>query len=243
MIGLATIASAPTGLAVIGLALIASATTGLAMIGLALIAFGLGSLPFALWVGRLAAGVDVRRHGSGNLGATNVLRVLGPVWGVTTLVLDMAKGWAAVALVPPLVGLPGVGEGALWPILGCVAAVLGHMFTPLAGFRGGKGVATSLGGFLGLAPVAALAGVAVFVITVAATRYVSLGSLLMAVAFPLAALWVGPAAPLRTGVVGLGAVLVVLVAWRHRENWARIRAGTESRFRWRGSSDERQDRS
>ncbi len=198
-----------------------------------LVAFLLGSLPFALWVGRAARGIDVRRYGSGNLGATNVLRVLGPGWGVLTLALDVAKGWAAVALAPGWVDLPAAAGGGAWPLAGCAAAALGHMFTPLAGFRGGKGVAVTLGGFVGLAPLAALAGAAGFVLTVAACRYVSLGSLVLAAMLPIGtALW-GPPPPVRWAVVGLGVVLALFIAWRHRANWARIASGTESRFRWR----------
>ena len=198
-----------------------------------LVAFLLGSLPFALWVGRAARGIDVRHHGSGNLGATNVLRVLGPGWGLLTLGLDIGKGWAAVALAPGWVDLPAAAAGGAWPLAGCAAAVLGHMFTPLARFRGGKGVAVTLGGFIGLAPLAALAGAVGFVVTVAACRYVSLGSLVMALILPAAAALVGPPPPVRWAVVGLGVVLALLVAWRHRANWGRIANGTESRFRWR----------
>jgi acyl phosphate:glycerol-3-phosphate acyltransferase len=215
-------------------AVAAGAPVGLPAVALyLLVAFLLGALPFALWVGRLARGIDVREHGSGNMGATNVLRVLGPGWGVATLVLDVAKGWTAVALAPRCLGLPAVSAGGAWPLAGCVAAVLGHMFTPLAGFRGGKGVAAALGGFIALAPLAALIGVAGFVATVALSRFVSLGSLVMAIAFPLAAVWLGPPAPLRWAVVALGAALAALVTWRHRANWARIANGTESHFRWR----------
>jgi glycerol-3-phosphate acyltransferase PlsY len=198
-----------------------------------LVAYLLGSLPFALWAGRAARGIDLRQHGSGNLGATNVLRLLGPGWGAATLLLDVGKGFTATALLPGWFGLGTVGEGSAWPLAGCAAAVVGHTVSPLAGFRGGKGVATTLGGFLALAPLAALLGLGGFVLTVAFSRYVSLGSLVMAIAFPLAALRVGPPPPLRAAVVALGVALAVLVAWRHRANWARIAAGTESRFRWR----------
>ena len=130
-------------------------------------------------------------------------------------------------------GLGTVADGSLWPLAGCVSAVVGHMFTPLAGFRGGKGVATSLGGFIALSPIAALAGIAGFVLTLSLARYISVSSMVMALALPVAALLWGPPAPLRFGVVALGVVLAALVAWRHRANWARISAGTESRFRWR----------
>lgn len=198
-----------------------------------LLAFACGALPFALWVGRLVRDIDVRRYGSGNLGATNVLRILGPGWGLLTLVLDMGKGWIAVALFPTWVGLAGVSDGALWPVYGAVAAVVGHCVTPFAGFRGGKGVATSLGAFIGLAPLAALLGIVGFVVTVWISRFVSLGSMIMALIFPSAALLWGPPPPLRRYVIGLGIVLALLVAWRHRANWRRIAAGEEARFRWR----------
>lgn len=197
------------------------------------IAFACGALPFALWIGRRVRGIDLRDHGSGNLGATNVLRNLGPGWGLLTLLLDMGKGWIAVASLPAWMGLSGVAEGALWPVLGAVAAVLGHCLTPLAGFRGGKGVATSLGAFIGLAPFAALLGIVGFVLTVWISRFVSLGSMVMSLIFPLAAILWGPPAPLGRYVIGVGILLALLVAWRHRANWGRIAKGSESRFQWR----------
>ncbi len=200
---------------------------------LALLGFALGSLPFGLWIGKAARGLDVRDHGSGNLGATNVLRTLGPGWGLLTLALDIAKGWAAVAVAPGWLGMDAVGTGSLGPLVGAVAAVLGHMVTPLAGFHGGKGVATSLGAFLALSPVAALLGMAGFILTVTWRRYVSMASMIMAIVFPLAATFWGPPRPLRLGVIAVGCLLAGLVAWRHRANWKRIAAGTEPRFRWR----------
>lgn len=200
---------------------------------LLVIAFFLGALPFALWIGRLVRGIDIREHGSGNLGATNVLRLLGPGWGLLTLLLDVGKGWVAVALAPGWVGLGSVAEGSAWPLLGAFAAVLGHILTPLGGFRGGKGVATSLGVFMGLALPAALLGILGFIVTVWISGYVSLGSMILALIFPAAAALLGPPAPLRILVVGMGVLLAVLLAWRHRNNWSRIAAGTEGRFHWR----------
>ncbi|MCK4304285.1 MAG: glycerol-3-phosphate acyltransferase [Candidatus Eisenbacteria sp.] len=202
-------------------------------IALVLISFCLGALPFGLWIGRLGARIDIRQHGSGNLGATNVLRLLGPRLGITTLVLDVGKGWLAVALAPAWAGLGCVADGSPWPLLGGVAAVAGHILTPLAGFRGGKGVATSLGIFLALAPAAALLGVLGFVVCVWICRYVSVGSMTLAVIFPIATAFLGPPAPLRTYVVALGILLAGVLAWRHRINWARIAAGKETRFQWR----------
>jgi glycerol-3-phosphate acyltransferase PlsY len=181
-------------------------------------AFLLGSLPFGLWIGWIVARRDIRRAGSGNLGATNVLRVLGARWGLLTLALDVGKGWAAVAVLPGLAGLAGVASGGVWP---------------LAGFRGGKGVATSLGAFLALAPLAAGAGMAGFLVCLRFSGYVSLSSLTMAVIFPVVASVAGPPAPLHAYVVALGALLAVVIALRHRANWRRIGAGSEPRFRWR----------
>ena len=205
------------------------------LIVLVLGAYVTGSLPFALWVGRLR-GVDLRHHGSGNLGATNALRVLGPVWGLLTLLLDVGKGYVAVTVFPGLLGLGTVSGGSLWPLVAALASVLGHVFSPWLRFRGGKGVATTLGAFFALSPWAALAGVAAFVVTVWIWRYVSVGSQVLAVTFTVStALW-GPPWPLRGYVLGLGVLLCVLIAWRHRANWARVAAGTESRFTWRRSS-------
>lgn len=202
---------------------------------LVLAAYLAGSLPFALWMGRLR-GVDLRRHGSGNLGATNALRVLGPAWGLLTLLLDVGKGYLAVAVLPTLLGLGSAGGGSLWPLAAALAAVLGHIFSPWLRFRGGKGVATTLGAFFALSPWAALASVVAFILTVWIWRFVSVGSQVLAVTFTAATAAWGPPWPLRGYVLGLGVLLCLLIAWRHRANWARVAAGTESRFTWRGSS-------
>ncbi len=195
----------------------------------------IGSLTFALWIGKLVRGIDLRQHGSGNLGATNVLRMLGPLWGIITLLLDVGKGLAVVALLPGLLAIGSVSAGSPWIVIGAVGAVLGHMFTPFASFRGGKGVATSLGVFIALAPLAALSGVIGFVITVYICRWVSLGSMVLSILFPLVTCFSGPPAPLRYYVVVLGLILAVLVAVRHRANWSRIAAGKEARFQWKQS--------
>jgi glycerol-3-phosphate acyltransferase PlsY len=204
-----------------------------AVAGLLMGSFLLGALPFALWVGRLVRGTDIREFGSGNLGATNALRVLGPFWGILTLCLDVGKGWVAVALLPGILGLGTVAEGSPWPLTAAIAAVLGHSFSPLAAWRGGKGVATSLGAFLALAPLAAGLAVVGFIVAVWVSGFVSLGSLVLTLIFPVAALFWGPPPPLRALVVGVGLLLALLVALRHRPNWARIKGGTETRFRWR----------
>lgn len=193
-----------------------------------------GSLPFGLWVGRLFRGVDVRTLGSGNLGATNVYRSLGPGLGVLTLVLDALKGVAPVLLAPSLPGaasLPGGRE--LAPILAGLGAVAGHLWTFLAGFRGGKGVATTAGVLLALSPAAFAAFALVFVATVAITRYISLGSMLGSLAFAAALAWLPPGGFDRPRFV-FGALIAVLVIARHRENIARLVRGTERRFSFKG---------
>jgi len=194
-----------------------------------LAAFLLGSLPFGLWITRLVRGVDVREHGSGNIGATNVRRVAGTGWGIVALALDVAKGWVAVALLPGALGLAGAGAGGRWPVAGAVAATAGHVFSPWLGFRGGKGVATFIGAAGALCPPAAGIAIAAFVLALAAWRYVSLGSMIMVMVYPLAVLAV-LRTPLRTPAAIAGAVLAILIAWRHRANWKRLARGEESKL-------------
>jgi len=213
-------------------------------------AFLLGSIPFGLLIGRAVAGIDVRAHGSGNLGATNVLRVLGTRWGLLALLLDGGKGALAIALLPrvvralagagpvsgsPLLGpLPGDAIAAeevalIWTCAAWLAAVAGHVFSPWVGFRGGKGVATALGGALALDLPTGLLGIALFVVTVALTRFVSVASGLMVLAFPALLAWRRPLEPL-TPVVVSGAVVALLVLWRHQANWHRLVRGRENRL-------------
>ena len=176
-------------------------------------------IPFGYLIGR-AGGVDVRQHGSGNTGATNVFRTRGKTAGALTLVLDVAKGAA------PVVAAWTLFPGEPWvPAAAAFVAVVGHCFPVYLRFRGGKGVATALGGFLALQPAAAVGAVAVFVIVVSWSRLVALGSTLSAAAFPAIA-WAAGAPGLALGSLPTAAVIL----WRHRENLARIRAGTEDRL-------------
>jgi glycerol-3-phosphate acyltransferase PlsY len=184
-------------------------------------AYLLGSVPFAIVLVRLFRGVDVRTQGSGNAGATNVLRTAGRPLAVGTMVLDVGKGVAAVLLMRSLTADPR------WLGAAAVAAVLGHVFPLWFGFRGGKGVATAIGGFAVLAPWAVLAVVGAFVLVVAATRLVSLGSLTAACVLPLA-LRVLLHAP-DALVVAAAATSAVLVV-SHRANIRRLLAGTERRL-------------
>jgi glycerol-3-phosphate acyltransferase PlsY len=183
------------------------------------IGVAIGSIPLAWLVHRLASGRDLRREGSGNPGATNALRLDGPAWGAAVLLLDAGKGAAAVMAALRLAGEPAGVPAAL-------GAVFGHVFTPWLFGRGGKGVATAAGAFAIIAPAATAAAVGVFALVVAVTRFVSLGSTLGAVVLPIAVCLLGPG-----GQAALGAgTIALLIAWRHRGNFARMRAGTEPRL-------------
>ncbi|HEY1084053.1 MAG TPA: glycerol-3-phosphate 1-O-acyltransferase PlsY [Prosthecobacter sp.] len=190
-----------------------------------------GSLPFGYWAGKLK-GIDIRQHGSGNIGATNVIRVLGKGVGIPVFILDALKGWlpawfAGYTLAQQGAGLEIVSAGA---VIAGLAAVLGHMFTFWLGFKGGKGVATTAGVLLGIAPLAMLGGLAVWLLLFFTTRYVSLASMMagVGVVATMAAVMV------RQGqwdfvMLGFGVLIMVLVIVRHRSNISRILAGTESK--------------
>jgi acyl phosphate:glycerol-3-phosphate acyltransferase len=192
--------------------------------------FLMGSIPFG-WL--LALGVgrgDVRKAGSGNIGATNVLRVAGPAVAAWTLLLDAAKGAAAVALASAI----GHGSGISCQAA-CLGAVAGHVFSPWLAFRGGKGAATGAGALAVLAPLPLAASLAVFGGVVAITRRVSAGSLAAAAAFPAWAAALGSS--LATVATGLAVALLLLFG--HRENIARLLAGTEPKIGWHGPRERR----
>lgn len=185
-----------------------------------LVAFLLGSIPTGYLVAR-AKGVDIRRHGSGNIGATNVFRTVGRPLGVLVFLVDALKGFAAVWLA-----LRWGGPSAWAGILAAVAAIAGHNYTPWLGFKGGKGIATSAGVLIALAPWAVLAAAAVWFAVFFATRYVSLASICAAAAMPLAVAAGRGGAPLLAFAVAIAALAI----WRHRSNIRRLRDGTEHRF-------------
>src|SRR5271156_3999512 len=190
----------------------------------AVISYLLGSIPFGYLLVRIFKGEDVRTSGSGNIGATNVARK-SPVLGAATLLLDAAKGLAAVLLARALF------SGPHQPLLMTTAAffaVLGHLFPIWLKFRGGKGVATSLGAFILLTPKSILCMVVLFLLIAVAFRYVSLGSVVVAAAFPLLAWALHEYADSRQLV--LIALVSLLVIWRHRQNIGRLATGTESRL-------------
>ena len=194
--------------------------------GLLLLAYLLGSIPWGLVLTRLFAIADIRRHGSGNIGATNVARVAGPVLGLATLVGDFLKGWAPVALASYL-DLPPAGA-ELYAAALALLAVLGHLFPVYTRLRGGgKGVATAAGGFAALAPLAVLIALVVFVLVLALTRRVSAGSLAAAAALPPAVLSTTGSAVFCAGAV----IAATLIFIRHAGNIRRLLAGTEPPFR------------
>ncbi len=190
-----------------------------------LIAYAAGSIPAAYLAGRLA-GVDLRTRGSGNLGATNVVRVLGLKVGLVVFAVDLAKGAVPVALLPGVT--TGSAPGPWLPIMYGTAAILGHVRPVWLRFsKGGKGVATACGVFLALAPVPTLLALAVFTATFGGTGYVSLGSLTAAAALPVL---VAAAIGWRQPVFAVAVLIAAFVFWTHRPNMQRLRRGEEHRF-------------
>lgn len=205
----------------------------IAFVVVAIAAWLVGGIPFSYIAGRLTAGIDLREHGSGNLGATNTFRILGPRVAIVVLVCDVAKGVVPVLMAPRAAVLGGADASAhALALTAMFFAILGHMFSPYLRFSGGKGIATSAGAFAALEPRAFLGAFVVFWLVFAARRIVSLASLSAAVSLPVF-VWIvgrtglGPAHR-STLVVSLAIMLVVI--YRHRENIRRLRAGTEPRL-------------
>jgi glycerol-3-phosphate acyltransferase PlsY len=221
-----------------------------------LLAFLLGSIPFGLIIAN-AKGIDIRAHGSGNIGATNVLRVVGKKYGIACLILDALKGFIPVVIAINLIQITGrtvqvplslpeswvltlpaaeALKGQLAHILTALCAVLGHNHSPWVGFKGGKGIATSAGVLLALMPFAVLLLIVVWLLVFLATRYVSVASIGASVVLPLLTLW----GSWHHGRIQDGTwnkplfvftmVIAILAVWKHRSNIQRLRAGTESRF-------------
>ena len=189
-----------------------------------LLAYLVGSIPFAWLFARQSGRGDLRRVGSGNLGAANVARLAGILPGVVVALLDISKGIASVLIAERVSG------GVTAPALAGLAAIVGHIYPVWLGFRGGKGVATACGVFLLLAPTATVSALVIFTASVWTTKYISLGSVLATAALPPIAYWSGRSMP----VVLVGLAAASLIVFRHRSNIARLRAGTEHRFGRRG---------
>ncbi|MGB3527288.1 MAG: glycerol-3-phosphate 1-O-acyltransferase PlsY [Flavobacteriales bacterium] len=194
-----------------------------------------GSIPSSVWWGKGFFGVDIREHGSHNAGATNTFRVLGPKAGVPVLLLDVLKGFLPVRLLPIWSGAEPYSD--VWTLLRVLlvsAAVVGHLYPVFAGFRGGKGIATSLGGILAIHPGSALICIIVFFIIFIISRYVSLASLVAAIAFPVAVTLVFHEPSLVMKIFAW--LLCVVVFYTHRQNIGRLVKGNESRMDLLGRS-------
>jgi glycerol-3-phosphate acyltransferase PlsY len=200
------------------------------MIVIALIlAYLLGSIPTSVWVGKAFHGIDVREHGSGNAGATNVIRVLGWKTGIPVMIVDVGKGWLA-AYLPVLLNLAATGSGQLTSlqIFAGLAAIVGHVFPVFAGFRGGKGVGSTFGVLLAIHPLLTLACLGVFLIVLLTTGYVSVSSMAAGIAFPLLlfTLFSTPSLTFKIFSVFVAVALILT----HRKNIKRLLKGEESKF-------------
>jgi len=213
------------------------------------VSYLLGSIPFGYLLVRIFRGQDVRNTGSGNIGATNVARTGSKGLAIATLLLDALKGYAAVvfafwlagrqrfeAPLPTSIydrGSPAIDSQTMFLLaaLAALVAILGHMFTVWLRFKGGKGVAAAAGSFVALAPRAMLVALVLFVLVVALSRYVSLGSIVACAAFPLCVWWLGPAENASGPMLLLIAASSLLIIIRHKDNIRRLLAGTENRFR------------
>jgi glycerol-3-phosphate acyltransferase PlsY len=188
------------------------------------IAYLLGGIPFGFLLVKLTRGTDVRESGSGNIGATNVLRTSGPAVGVATLLLDIAKGYVAVWLAAVL-----TGDAPEWTSLAALAVMAGHAYPVFLKFQGGKAVATFIGAFAYLTPLPLAAVLLLFIAVVAVTRYISAASILAAAAFPFG-VWMILHPPVQ--VTAAAFIAGAFIVYRHKSNWTRLRAGAENRFSW-----------
>jgi glycerol-3-phosphate acyltransferase PlsY len=194
-----------------------------------LLAYLIGSIPTAVWVGKIFYGLDVREHGSGNAGATNVIRVLGYKAGLPVMFFDIFKGWFAVQLAHlfPIALLSADAVTYLMIVL-AIAAFLGHVFPVFAGFKGGKGVGTLAGVGIALFPVDVLIVLGVFIITLVLSRYVSLSSIFGGIAFPLAVIFI--TRETHPGLIVLSVLVAVLISLTHWKNIGRLLKGEENKF-------------
>jgi glycerol-3-phosphate acyltransferase PlsY len=188
-----------------------------------LAAYLLGAVPTSYITGRLLRGIDLREHGSKNLGATNLYRVLGWRVAVPVGLFDMAKG-----LIPVLLFAPQVSASQTFALVCGLTAVLGHVFSIFVGFKGGKGVATAAGVMLGLTPAALLIALGVWIVVVALTGFVSLGSIVAAAVFPILVRLIDP--PEQPEILWLDVAAAAGIIWLHRANIGRLLRGTENRF-------------
>ena len=201
-------------------------------LGIALLGYLFGSVPSGYFAGRLS-GTDIRSAGSGNIGATNVLRVLGKKWGYAVFVADAFKGFAAVSLSSLIADRVIVARpyAEYFAILAAVMCIIGHTFPVWLRFKGGKGVATSVGAVFGLMPIAAITIFTIWVIVFEITRYVSVASIVAASSLPFTIMVLMRWKMIQgSGLLYFSSVMLILVLWRHRSNFSRLLKGTEQRF-------------
>ncbi len=218
-----------------------------------LIAFLLGSIPFGLIIARMK-GIDIRQHGSGNIGATNVLRIVGKKYGITCLLLDLLKGLIPTILAISLIRFTGMknpmaldaleNHAGIFPMLTAqvfqvitgLCAILGHNYSPWVGFKGGKGIATSAGVLIAMMPAAIVILLVVWLLVFFISKYVSLASVIAALTLPVLTLWGSWFhGKIQDGTWNkplfiFSIVIAALATWKHRSNFKRIREGTEHRF-------------
>jgi acyl phosphate:glycerol-3-phosphate acyltransferase len=194
-----------------------------------ILAYMLGSIPTSVWVGRAFHSIDVREHGSGNAGATNVIRVLGWKTGIPVMIVDIAKGWFA-AYLPVLFSLaePNSGQLTSLQIFAGLAAIIGHVFPVFAGFRGGKGVGTTFGVLLALHPLLTLSCMGIFLIVLFATGYVSVSSMSAGLAFPIFLFTIFHTPSLVFKIFSVFVTVALILT--HRKNIKRLLKGEESKF-------------
>ncbi|SDE62752.1 glycerol-3-phosphate acyltransferase PlsY [Dyadobacter soli] len=193
-------------------------------------AYLLGSIPSSVWYGIGYFGIDVRKHGSGNAGATNTFRVLGKRAGTVVMLIDVLKGWTATCLASMLFYMNEIGETELlmYKIIFGIIAIIGHIFPVFVNFKGGKGIATLLGMVLAIHPELASVCITIFILTLIASQYVSLSSILATLAFPVLS-WTGAFGHPEPLLVVFGFVMFVLVVFTHQKNIVRLLNGNENR--------------
>lgn len=201
-----------------------------------LLAYLLGSIPTAVWVGKWFYGIDVRNEGSGNAGATNTIRVLGTKAGIPVVIIDILKGYFAVFLMQYFIPPDWSTDSKIYAeIVAGLLAVIGHTLPLFAGFRGGKGVATLLGIGIALYGAAVWVPVIIFVLVIALTRLVSLGSILAGILFPIGALFFFHVT--NPGLIALAIFVAIFLLWTHRKNIGRLWKGEEGKISFRKKKD------
>jgi len=204
------------------------------LVCLAILSYFVGAIPFGMLVAR-TRGIDIMKVGSGNIGATNVVRALGPKYGILVFVLDVLKGAVPGIVTHFVVDAPKYGvQIQTWQFIFGVVSILGHMFSPFLKFKGGKGVATGLGAALGSVPLTGLCAFAVMIVSTLVTRYISLSSLIAATSVIPISIWLTKDEPQTRPILVL---MVVFIFYKHRSNISRLIAGTESKFTFRKQLD------